>query len=386
MTETIERWARDLDALHARIATRFLRAEPRRRALGYLRGLLATAERKNGWHLAELIGEATPDGVQRLLNAAVWDADVVRDDLRDYVLEHLADPEAVLVVDETGFLKKGTHSVGVQRQYTGTAGRVENAQVGVFLCYAPPTGDGASRGAALIDRALYLPTSWTNDRDRCRAAGVPDDIDFHTKPELARAMIARALDAGVPCAWVTGDAVYGGDRRLRRDLEARGQPFVLAVASSEKMWHSGPVYHTASALADAVEPSAWRRLSAGDGAKGPREYDWALVDLWRLQTTDEALAWGHFLLVRRSVSDPSERTHYVVFARRAEASLARLVRVAGTRWQIEVAFEASKQECGLDEYEVRGWTAWHRHVTLAMLAHAFLAVVRATERKRGLPA
>jgi len=383
--KTIERWARDLDALHDRIAHRFLRAEPRRRALGYLRGLLATSERKNGWTLAQLLGEATPDGTQRLLNAAVWDADAVRDDLRDYVAEHLADPEAVLVVDETGFLKKGTHSVGVQRQYTGTAGRVENAQVGVFLCYATP------ERAALIDRALYLPKSWTDDRERCRAAGIPDDVRFHTKPELARAMIARALAASVPCAWVTGDAVYGGDRRLRLDLEERGQPFVLAVASNEKVpradggAHGGPVYHTASALADAVDASAWTRLSAGDGAKGPRLYDWALVDLWRLQMTPDEQAWGHHLLVRRSVSDPSERAYYVVFARRAGASLERLVRVAGTRWQIEVAFEAAKQECGLDEYEVRGWTAWHRHVTLSMLAHAFLAVVRATERKRGLP-
>lgn len=216
-------------------------------------------------------------------------------------------------------------------------------------------------------------------------AGIPDDVHFHTKPELARAMIARALDAGVPCAWVTGDAVYGGDRRLRLHLEERRQPFVLAVASNEKVWHGGPVYHTASALAGAVDPSAWTRLSAGDGAKGPRLYDWALVDLWRLQMTPDEHAWGHYLLVRRSVSDPSERAYYVVFARRAEVSLERLVRVAGTRWQIEVAFEAAKQDCGLDEYEVRGWTAWHRHVTLSMLAHAFLAVVRATERKRGLP-
>lgn len=379
MIKTIERWARDLDALHARIAPRFLRAEPRRRALGYIRGLLATAERKNGWTLAQLLGEATPDGAQRLLNAAVWDADAVRDDLCDYVVEHLGNEAAVLVVDETGFLKKGTHSVGVQRQYTGTAGRIENAQVGVFLCYATP------ERAALVDRALYLPTSWTDDRERCRVAGVPDDVGFQTKPELARAMLARALDAGVPCAWVTGDAVYGGDRRLRLALEERGQPFVLAVASNEKLWHGGPVYHTASALADAVEPSAWTRLSAGDGAKGPRLYDWALVDLWRLQVTDADRAWGHSLLVRRSVSDPLERAYYVVFARRAEASLEQLVRVAGTRWQIEVGFEAAKQECGLDEYEVRGWTAWHRHVTLSMLAHAFLSVTRATERKRGLP-
>ena len=382
----VERWTRDLEALHARVAPRFLRAEPRRRALGYLRGLLATAERKNGWHLAELLGEATPDGVQRLLNAAVWDADAVREDLRAYVAEHLAGPEAVLVVDETGFLKKGTHSVGVQRQYTGTAGRIENAQIGVFLCYAAPDG------ATLIDRTLYLPKAWTDDAERCRAAGVPEECVFQTKPALARQMLRRALDAGLPCAYVTGDAVYGSDRRLRQELEERRQAFVLAVPSNEPLWRAapgacgGPAYHAvaASVLADAA--TAWERLSAGDGAKGPRLYDWALVDLWRLQLTDADREWGHYLLVRRSVSDPSERAYYVVFARRAEAALARLARVAGSRWQIEVAFEAAKQECGLDEYEVRSWTAWHRHVTLSMLAHAFLSVARAGERKRGLRA
>lgn len=377
MTEAVERWGHELDALHARIASRFRRAEPRRRALGYLRGLLATAERKNGWHLAELLGEPTPDGVQRLLNAADWDAEAVRDDLRSYVVDHLRDEEAVLVLDETGFLKKGTHSVGVQRQYSGTAGRIENCQIGVFLLYA------SRHGAAFLDRALYLPKEWAHDAERRERAGVPEEVGFRTKPELAREMLARAFEADVPRSWVTADTVYGSDRRLRMFLEEHEQPFVLAVPRSEKLWHGGPYYHTAEALADAVE--AWERLSAGEGAKGPRLYDWALVELWRLQLTPEERRWGHYLLVRRSVEDPSERAYYVVFSRRAEAALERLVHVAGSRWQVEVAFEEAKGACGLDEYEVRKWAAWHRHVTLSLLAHAFLAVVRAEERKRGTP-
>jgi len=209
-------WEAGLDALHARIAPRFARPEVRRRARGYLRGLLCPVERKNGWQVAERIGEATPDGVQRLLNAARWDADGVRDDLRAYVLEHLGDPAAVLVVDETGFLKKGTKSVGVQRQYSGTAGRIENCQVGVFLAYAAPAG------YAFLDRELYLPAGWAGDAARRKEAGVPAPVAFRTKPRLAEAMLERAASAGAPAGWVTADEVYGGDRRLRVWLEERG--------------------------------------------------------------------------------------------------------------------------------------------------------------------
>jgi SRSO17 transposase len=283
----------------------------------------------------------------------------------------------VLVIDETGFLKKGTHSVGVQRQYTGTAGRIENAQVGVFLCYA--TLGEPSPQAAFIDRALYLPESWTTDPERCRAAGVPDEVRFQTKPELAREMLARAFSAGVPCGWVTADTVYGSNRPLRADLEERKRPYVLAVASNERLCRAeseGP--REAADLAEAIE--TWERASAGDGAKGPRHYDWGLVEL----QSEGAPEWGRYLLVRRSVTDPVERAYYVVFARRAAATLGKLAQVAGTRWQIEVAFEAAKQECGLDEYEVRKWTAWHRHITLSMLAHAFLAVIRSAEQKGGI--
>lgn len=375
MIQQITGWDRELRRFHQRIAPRFLRSEPRRRILGYLRGLLSSTSRKNGWQLAEEIGEDRPDGLQRLLNAASWDADEVRDDLRDYLVEQLGDEEAMLVVDETGFLKKGIKSVGIKRQYSGTAGRIENCQIGVFLCYA------SSHGAAFIGRALYK--EWAADAERRSEAGVPEEVEFATKPELARQMLARAFDANVPCRWVVGDTIYGSDRKLRMFLEEQHRSFVLAVPSNEPLWVGGPTYRQASEIANDLKPTAWRRLSAGAGSKDKRLYDWALMELWRLQLTPEERQWGHYLLVRRSIDDPEEFAYYVIFARRAEADLERFAKVAGSRWQIEQAFEEAKGECGLDEYEVRRWKAWHRHVTLALLAHAFLVVLRSRERKKG---
>jgi len=379
MVEMIQPWEQELEELHRRIAPRFRRVEPRRRALGYLRALLATCERKHGWQVAELLGERSPDGVQRLLNSVEWEADQVRDDLRTYVVTHLGDPEAVLVLDETGFVKKGTHSVGVNRQYSGTAGRIENCQIGVFLCSA------SQRGAAFMDRELYLPQDWIQDRPRCHAADLPAQVTVATKPQLGQRMLERAFEAGVPRAWVVADTVYGGDRRLRMYLEAQGQPFVLAVPANEPLWWGGPTSYQARALAQQAAPEQWERCSAGEGAKGPRLYDWALVELWRLQLTAEEWVWGHYLLVRRSVEAPSDLAYYVVFARRDGLSLDMLVRVAGSRWRIEAAFEAATSDCGLDEYEVRKWPAWKRHITLALLAHAFLVVVRQQEHKKGGP-
>lgn len=357
-------WAAELDALLARVAGRFARPEPRRRAAAYVRGLLAPLERKNGWQLAEAAGDPTPDGVQDFLGRARWDADAVRDDLRAYVAEQLGDPGAVLVLDETGFLKKGDRSVGVYRQYSGTAGRIENCQVAVFLGYA------GRRGHALIDRALYLPAPWAADAARRAAAGVPEGVAFATKPKLGRALLERALAAGVPCAWVAADSVYGADSALRRWLEARPLGYVLAVTSGQQLAATG-VYERVDDIADALPAAAWRRLSAGDGAKGPRLYDWAHVRL-----RGAAPGWEAGLLVRRSVARPDERAYYLTHVPNG-TTLAALVRVAGARWTVEAGFEAAKGEVGLDQYEVRGWTAWHRHVTLAMLAHAYLAVVRA---------
>ena len=283
--------------MHECIAGRFRRPEPRRRVLDYLRGLLSPVERKNGWQLAEQAGDATPDGVQRLLSACRWDADLVRDDLRGYVVEHLADADGVLVVDETGFLKKGNKPVGVQRQYSGTAGRIENCQVGVFLAYA------CARGRTLLDRELYLPQVWAKDWERRREAGVPEEgVVFRTKPQLAQGMLERAVESGVPFGWVTGDEVCGNGRNLRLWLEQQGIPHVLAVRSNEKLWvrtDKGPLQVRADRLASQVEETGWIRWSAGDGAKVPL-YDWATVAIRPLKEPGR----GYRLLARRSLPSP----------------------------------------------------------------------------------
>jgi SRSO17 transposase len=362
MTDQAEasRWAAELEAVGARIASRFGRVEPRRRALAYLRGLLAPLERKNGWQLAEAAGDASPDSMQDFLARAHWDAEAVRDDLRSYVVAHLGAADAVLVLDETGFVKKGTKSCGVQRQYSGTAGRIENCQIGVFLAYA------SRHGHALIDRTLYLPEQWATDRERRAAAGVPETTAFATKPTLGRALLERAFAADVPCAWVTGDSVYGADSALRRFIETKRRGYVLAVTSGQRLGLK-PVEDW---LED-VPAEAWRRLSAGDGAKGPRFYDWAYLPY----RSDTAPGWKKGLLIRRKIAKPEALTFYLTLSP-AATSVPDLVRVAGTRWTVEACFEAAKGEVGLDEYEVRSWTGWHRHITLAMLAHAYLSVLR----------
>ena len=364
----VVRWAEGIERIHECIAGRFRRPEPRRRALEYLRGLLSPVERKNGWQLAEQAGDATPDGVQRLLSSYIWDAELVRDDLRDYVVEHLGCAGGVLVVDETGFLKKGNKSVGVQRQYSGTAGRIENCQTGVFLAYA------SASGRTLLDRELYLPQVWADDGERRREAGVPEEVAFRTKPQLAQGMLERAVESGVPFGWVTGDEVYGSDRNLRLWLEQHDIPHVLAIKSNEKLWaltDKGPRQVRADRLASQVEAVGWVRCSAGDGAKGPRIYDWTVVDIRPLRDPGR----GYWLLVRRSVANPGELAYYVCYGP-AGTTLEELARVAGTRWAIEECFEEAKGQVGLDQYEVRRWDGWYRHITLAMLAQAYLAVVR----------
>jgi SRSO17 transposase len=360
----LEGWRREFDELMLRVGGRFARVEPRRRMAVFVRGLLAGLPRVNCWTIAEHAGEQCPRGMQRLLSAAVWDEAGVRDDLRGYVLEHFADPGAVLVVDETGDLKKGTATVGTQRQYTGTAGRTENAQVAVYLTYAAPAG------SAFIDRALYLPRSWTSDPARCAAAGVPQDTVFATKPALAREMIGRALDAGTPAMWAAGDEVYGQDPRLRAELTRRGLGYVLAVAKNHPI-ATGIGSRPAIELARRLPARAWQRLSAGPGAKGPRWYDWALIE-----AGDPAVTEGggpHWLLIRRRISD-GEYAFYRAHAPRP-LPLAQLVRVAGSRWKIEDGFAASKELAALDEHQVRNWTSWHRWTILALLAHAFLSVL-----------
>jgi SRSO17 transposase len=371
--ERIQQWAAGLDQLHGRIAHRFRRPEVRQRARRYLQGLLGPVGRKNGWQLAEQLGESHPRGVQRLLDAAQWDAEEVRDDLRAYVVEHLGDDRGVLVVDETGFLKKGTKSVGVARQYSGTAGRTENCQVGVFLAYASP------KGRAFLDRALYLPRAWAEDADRRAEAGVPQAVRFMTKAALAKTMLQRAFAAGVPAAWVTGDTVYGTDRGLRPWLEAEWHAYVLAVPKTHRIW-LGERHQPAQAAFAGLPAEAWQRLSAGQGSQGPRWYTWAWIPLSGVTPA----GWGRWLLARRSVSDPRELAYYRVFAP-ADTRLEEVVRAAGSRWSIEESFERAKGEVGLDQYEVRHWEAWHRHITLALLAHAYLEVTRlaATTREKG---
>lgn len=371
----VQDWSTELEQVHRRLAPHFVRSEPRQRVRAYLAGLLSPVERKNGWQLAEQAGDATPTGMQRVLSGSHWDAAAVRDDLRAYVVEQFGDPGAVLIIDETGFLKKGTKSVGVKRQYSGTAGRIENCQIGVFLAYA------SGSGRTFLDRELYLPQEWADDPQRRLEAGVPADTGFQTKPQLAHAMLERALEAGVPAAWVTADEVYGGDRSLRLWLEAQQQSFVLAVKRNEPLWvgtERGPRQVPAAEIAAGVEPAAWTCLSAGDGAKGPRLYDWARVAIRPLHEP----GWEHWLLVRRSLTDPEELAYYVCFAS-AGTPLEELVRVAGTRWAIERCIEEAKGEVGLDHYEVRKWDGWYRHITLALVAHATLTVIRARVAEKG---
>ena len=366
---TPARWQETLDELLSRIAGRFTRVEPRRRARAFVRGLLASLSRTNCWTLAEHAGDATPDGMQHLLARAVWDADAVRDDVRDYLLEHLGDAHAVLVVDETGDCKKGTATVGVQRQYTGTSGKIDNAQVAVYLTYASPRGHG------LIDRELYLPRCWTQDAARRQAAGVPEQVAFATKPELARQMLERALAAGVPAAWVTADEVYGSSPGLRGWLETQRLPYVLAVRCTQPLLPPSGPPAPAEALAERVPPECWLRISAGHGAKGRRWYAWSRLPLGGAGAPQ---GWGRWLLTRRNLKT-GELAFYVC-AGPAGLPLVALVRTAGTRWRAEESFQASKGLCALDEHQVRRWRCWYRWVTLAMLAYAFLVVVALTER------
>lgn len=383
---TVQGWTEDFEALRKQVGPCFGRRDLRERAEGYLRGLLGQLPRKNSWQVAEYLGEPKPYGLQRLLGRAHWQADALRDELLRYSREHLLPGEegGVLIVDETGFVKKGEKSVGVQRQYSGTAGRIENCQIGVFLALA------SSRGRVLLDRELYLPERWCQDTARRREAGVPEAVEFATKPQLAQQMLERAWTAGLQPRWVLADEVYGSDSRFRRFLEGHGQAFVVAVSSQQRLWVDlgrGLRQERVDAIADAVAPKHWFRHSVAEGTKGPRVYDWAAGRFGIVEDQD-LVKW---LLIRRSIEAPQERAYYLCAAP-VEAMATDLAEAAGTRWAIESCFETAKQETGLDEYEVRSWEGWYRHITLSMLALAFLAAVRAAareparrERKKGRP-
>ena len=366
-------WDRELNDLFLRIGHRFGRADLRRRMRDYVRALLGPVGRKNGWQLAEYAGHHTPDGLQRLLNGATWNADNVRDDLQIYVAEKLGEDSGVLILDDTGFVKKGITSAGVQRQYSGTAGRTENCQIGVFAAYA------TTRGRALVDRELYLPKSWTEDRQRCRAAKIPDERTFATKGELARAIVLRALASPLPIAWVTADSAYGQEWRFRRMLEEAAAGYVLAVPKSQHVHRFGRIDHLFTQAPD----EAWEKRSCGDGAKGPRVYHWAAVQLPAIEDYDgEMPTHQRWALARRSITRPDEIAYYLGYAP-VGTDVDQLVRVAGRRWAIEECFQAAKNECGLDQYEVRRYVGWMRHITLAMLAHAFLAATAAQAASKG---
>jgi SRSO17 transposase len=362
--DDIRKWRHELDRLSDRIGSRFGRREIRRRARVYLEVLLSNVPRKNGWQLAEHAGDATPKNIQHFLGRAKWDADEVRDDLQQYVVEHLAQKDGVLIIDETGFLKKGTKSAGVGRQYSGTAGRIENCQIGVFLAYR------SSKGHALIDRELYLPKAWCEDRTRCREARIPDTKPFATKPALAREMLKRAVAARIPARWVAADEVYGGDSKFRNLLEKQGLNYVVTISCQQRLFLND-AHVRVDEHVRRMKKSAWKRLSCGQGTKGDRVYEWSFVPFGIL--TDDGKRKG--LLVRRSLRDKTDIAYYFTLAA-ARTRLQNLVNVAGSRWAIEECFEQSKQETGLDEYEVRSWHAWYRHITLSMLAHAMLGAIR----------
>ncbi|MGO8950448.1 MAG: IS701 family transposase [Ktedonobacterales bacterium] len=356
-------WSQALAEIQSRIAPRFARVEVRERAGRYVFGLLDRVERKNGWQLAEAMGETGPQGAQRLLNAAVWDAEGVRDDLRGYVVDALEDlASGVLIVDETGFLKKGTHSCGVARQYTGTAGTTSNAQVGVFLTYA------SAKGAAFIDRALYLPRSWTRDPEQRSAAHVPKGLRFATKLTLAQRMLARAFTARVPARWVTADSAYGRSHAFRRWLEQRDQAYAVMIPKTTAVQYEGR-RERAEQLGARLPEEAWVTVVT-EGQAVPA-HQWVCLPL------SEPCAKGRlrWLLIRRPPEDPSDLAYYLAYGP-AETPLQELVRVCDRRWAIEEDFAEAKGEVGLDQYEVRTWTAWYRFMTLCLLAHAALVGLR----------
>ncbi len=378
--EELEEWCDEFMAFQERFVHLFSRREPREQCGKYLRGLLASVERKNGWQLAEVVGDETPDRMQRLLYQDQWDADAARDVLQELVKETLGEEEGIGVVDETGFLKKGIHSVGVKRQYSGTAGKVENCQIGTFLSYA------TSRGHVLLDRRLYLPEEWCEDQARRARAKVPEEVCFQTKPQQAAKMLEHAWAQGIPMRWVVGDEVYGASASLRDTIRAHSRWYVLAVPSDTQVWVR-PALGDSSAerLRPVAEVVAgwtegwWQRLQVAEGEKGPRFYDWACQRV--LESRGGDLGPPAWLLARRSLSDARDMAYYLAHAP-TDTPLLKLAQVASARYTVEQCLEEAKGEAGLDDYQVRYWHSWYRHITLSMMAHAWLAFVRAKAREQ----
>ncbi len=364
----VDEWASGLDDVLARISPLFYRTESRKHAEQYFRGLLSPIERKNGWTIAEHVGELEPKALQRFLNLSPWDADALLDLNREYAMEHLADPGGILVADPTGFAKKGTKSVGVQRQYSGTLGRIDNCQIATFLAYVTPTRD-----RVLLDRRLYLPRkSWMADPARCAEAGVPPEVTFATRPAQVQDMIEAARAAGVPFAWFTADEEFGQNPGLCDYLQDSRVPYVMVVPKNTQFIDTGGTMVQFDVLAGRLRPNAWQRRACGIGSKGFRVYDWALM---------ESVDPDHQYMIRRSIDDGELAFYHCYNPNRA--GFGELVHVAGARWPIEECFGSGKNEVGLDHYQVRTWDAWHRHITFAMLAHTFLAVTAHTSKKGG---
>lgn len=397
--DQLKEWASDFEAFHARFAHLFNRSEVRAQLAKYLRGLLSRVDRKNTWQMAEAVGDQTPDGMQRFLYRTEWDADEARDILQQVVIEEFGDEDGIGTVDETGFIKKGNRSVGVKRQYSGTVGKVENCQVGTFLSYA------TAKGHVFLDRRLYMPEEWCNDPERRARAKVPEWVSFQTKPQQAIAMLEHAWEQGVPMRWVTGDEMYGDAPDLRDAVSAHHRLYVLAVSQNTPVWTKQPVLEMprqprtgrprtrirlaedqpratiVQAVALAWAEGHWRRFAVAEGEKGPRMYDWACQRV--IECRDSLPGPEAWLLVRRSISDPTEVAYYLSNAP-ADTPLTKLAQVAATRYTVEQCIEEGKGETGLDDYEVRHWHSWHRHITLSMMAHAWLASVRhKAEEKKG---
>lgn len=372
----------EIERYYSRFWGAYKRQETRDQGLKYLRGLIGGAERKNGWQLAEMMGDDTPDKMQWYLSGAAWDEAKARDQLQKFVIDELGEEDGIGIFDETGFLKKGEKSAGVSRQYSGTAGKVENCQIGTFFAYS------SSAGSVLIDRRLYLPENWTADRERCRAAKIPDAVTFQTKSEQAREMFEEALARGMPLGWVTGDEVYGNATALRNAIDKAGKKYVLAVASTTPVWPQNPSKLLAKrassetrsvSVAEAIrQVKKWERLCVEMGEKGPIIYDWALVPIH--EQADKKPGRAGWLLARRSVEQPEEIAYYLSNAGR-DATSSALAKVASARFNIELCFKQAKGETGLDHYEVRYYHSWYRHITMSMMALAFLVVLcsRATQ-------
>lgn len=366
--EALSEWSNVLKTFQSRIGQYFARSEARQSAFDYLQALMSPVARKNGWQMAEQVGHQTPYQFQHLLGRARWDADEVNQEVRQYVTEDLGRADGILAVDETGFIKQGNYSVGVQVQHCSLTGRLENCQVGVFLAYVSP------QGHSLIDRRLYLPQSWCNDPDKRAKAGVPEHVEFATKPQLAKQMLKAGFEAGLRPGWLVADEVYGNDGKfwwwLEQDYQ---QPYLLTVASSHSVLIDDQE-HRVKALAQALPSEQWQRLSCGNGTKGERIYDWVRITV----NCRPEKGMQRWLLLRRNIEkpdDPLSITYYQVYAS-AHTTLEEMVSVAGQRWRIEECFGIAKDKLGLSEYEVRSWDGWHRHMTLVMAAQAFLTVLR----------